>query len=586
MESRDLQLINEKYDQILESVLQVPYDILKPIIEFYLENYKKYKKNGPSVAVNDTNYPPKKFLLDFTGSSYEFLNDYNKTVEVHFKAGRGAHYIENRDGTKRNIFIGLGINPEDAMTDTIQHEVSHFIQYLIQAYHYEMDSSRDVDTLKSQYPLGGIVSKKLLKGDVDTEGYTIGGTRRKRVEHTRQPVEMLTDLTTAINELQYLYYLKIKDKENYKELIKSESSRKDFFMSFLKALQKGIDFGYFPVKNFIVYKKYSAELYQEMISKAYNEFVNNPPNFDTDYIEAKLKEISKEDPNFVRNVYTDYESKARSEIPAFSLDSKSEVKEGRMVHKIIGYKDDGTKYIKSNGFIQSEKNIKKGPKDSVWVFDDAAVVDDAMIMDNAKISDEALIYGNAVIKDSATVSSNGKVGGDSQVSKFTRIGANVSVSGESKIVGGATNTSWLQIVAKNKEVNIKNAIIVPSGMGKNRSSRFHIGRSLENVVYEYKSDLAQWLKLARMSINTDATSNDNPEGLDYEITNTDAFCKKLVNAIIVIQESRGLPKSIFTGRRTLNVDVKKIAKDMEVSLKHCIMARNHEYRFIFGSGEY
>jgi hypothetical protein len=89
-----------------------------------------------------------------------------------------------------------------------------------------------------------------------------------------------------------------------------------------------------------------------------------------------------------------------------------------------------------------------------------------------------------------------------------------------------------------------------------------------------------------MSINIAATSNDNPEGLDYEITDTDAFCKKLVNAIIVIQESRGLPKSIFTGRRTLNVDVKKIAKDMEVSLKHCIMARNHEYRFIFGSGEY
>lgn len=291
MASLDFYDLQNRYEYIIEEgFFHVPEKVLKDIKEFYIENVKMYLDNGGG-KISRRRYPPKDFKLDFSGTSFEFLNFRNPSVTVYLTS-RISHfnsYNHENENTMElfnhgNIYLQLNENQfKNVLYHVIEHEVMHYIQFLMKSLHKDYVS--------------GFPNKRTWRKDLDVHGHLIDGSGSRRVSHSQRPIEYYTDLLTAIRELFKNYHDKIKRNPHYDILMISEKAKKYFFSDFLKAINdtdysEGLFNKSLTIDTFREFKKISPEFYRNILKIAYNAFVNGTPNFDPKQIEKQLKMIS------------------------------------------------------------------------------------------------------------------------------------------------------------------------------------------------------------------------------------------------------------------------------------------------------
>ena len=294
MAGMDFYHIQDNYKYIIEEgYFHVPESILKPIKDFYIENYKQYLENGKG-KISRRLYPPKHFELDFSGTRFEKLNDRKPSIVVYITSKRSYYYDYNHDMidtmflyNQGNIYLQLNPNVvSQVLNNTIEHEVMHYIQSLMERMHKKAG--------------GGYPNRRLWRKDVDEHGRRISGTGRTRVSHSLRPVEYYPDLLTAIRTLFSDYHKMITHYPNYDELLNNTENKKEFFSAFLHGVNNP-DYGndkrtdYFnkslTVDIFRDFKKISPEFYKKILKIAYDAFINRESNFDPKEIEKQLKVI-------------------------------------------------------------------------------------------------------------------------------------------------------------------------------------------------------------------------------------------------------------------------------------------------------
>lgn len=294
MASMDFYNLQNSYTYIIEEgFFHVPENVLKPIKEFYIENYKQYLKNNKG-KISRRLYPPKDFKLDFTGTKFEFLNFRNPSVTVYLTSKGSTYHDYNHDNENTmesfnhgNIYLQLNAsNFERVLYDTIEHEIMHYIQSLM-------------NNLHNQYG-AGFPNKKLWRKDLDVHGGLTNGTGRTRVTHTQRPIEYYPDLLSAIRQLFKNYHDKIKRSPDYDILINNEKSKRFFFTQFLNAVNDPEYSGKvfdkdLTIDTFRQFKKISPEFYKKILNISYNAFVNGQPNFNPKQIEKDLRMIRIDD---------------------------------------------------------------------------------------------------------------------------------------------------------------------------------------------------------------------------------------------------------------------------------------------------
>jgi hypothetical protein len=294
MASMDFYHLQDTYKHIIEEgFFHVPEKVLKPIKDFYIENYKKYLENNKG-KISRRLYPPKDFELDFSGTKYEFLNFRNPSVTVYLTSKGSFHSSHNHDNENTielynhgNIYLQLNTSTfKTVLYHLIEHEVMHYMQLLMSNLHNE-------------YGLG-FPNKKLWRKDVDARGYLTSGTHRSRVSHSQRPIEYYPDLLSAIRELFQNYHDKIKKSPHYDILINNEKSKRHFFSRFLDAVNDPEYSGEvfdkdITIDTFRQFKNISQDFYRRILSIAYNAFVNGQPNFDAKKIEKDLRMIHVDD---------------------------------------------------------------------------------------------------------------------------------------------------------------------------------------------------------------------------------------------------------------------------------------------------
>jgi hypothetical protein len=286
----DFYHLQESYIHIIEEgFFHVPENILKPIKDFYIENYKKYLENGKG-KISRRLYPPKDFKLDFTGTKFEFLNFRNPSITVYLTSKGSFYHDLNHDKEDTmnafnhgNVYLQLNTSIfRRILYDTIEHEVMHYMQSLMKNLHNEYGA--------------GFPNKNLWRKDVNAQGFSTDGSGRTRVSHTQRPIEYYPDLLTVIRQLFQNYHDKIKRSPDYHILIDNEKSKQYFFSQFLNAVNDSEYSGEvfdkdLTIDTFRQFKKISPEFYKKILNIAYNAFVNGQPNFNPKQIEKDLRMI-------------------------------------------------------------------------------------------------------------------------------------------------------------------------------------------------------------------------------------------------------------------------------------------------------
>lgn len=290
MASMDFYHLQDSYIHIIEEgFFHVPENILKPIKDFYIENYKKYLENGKG-KISRRLYPPKDFKLDFTGTKFEFLNFRNPSITVYLTSKGSFYHDLNHDKEDTmnafnhgNVYLQLNTSIfRRILYDTIEHEVMHYMQSLMKNLHNEYGA--------------GFPNKNLWRKDVNAQGFSTDGSGRTRVSHTQRPIEYYPDLLTVIRQLFQNYHDKIKRSPDYHILIDNEKSKQYFFSQFLNAVNDSEYSGEvfdkdLTIDTFRQFKKISPEFYKKILNIAYNAFVNGQPNFNPKQIEKDLRMI-------------------------------------------------------------------------------------------------------------------------------------------------------------------------------------------------------------------------------------------------------------------------------------------------------
>ena len=172
--------------------------------------------------------------------------------------------------------------PAREVYDVIEHEMSHFVQFLIQKY------NRDVKNIERS-KIGGLPSKRHMKGQSSVMGYTNNGYKKA---HSKRPVEYYPDLLSSIRELQYMYHKEHED--NWEQMEKSDPDKKDFLIRFFRSVKEKEPFGRVSSLAFKSFKSLSPEFYQNMSRILYDAFMNKPINFDPVEIKNALGGVTRE----------------------------------------------------------------------------------------------------------------------------------------------------------------------------------------------------------------------------------------------------------------------------------------------------
>jgi len=352
-------LFYKLYDTILTEALEIPRHVFKELEDYIVEIAKKIGINDIK-RLTQKSAPPKEFKIDFTGTRWEFLNVMNPRIKMYLSMGRNKTYYSNTDpvgGDKDTIRSGKGymmIDYRDGLqriiSEILEHEVAHFVQYSIQANENrkrEGGSSGDRFANKKKPLIGGLPNARHLPKDLTVSGRkiksgktwqlhkfgnrepfpTINGIRswvlnapdhntavrkakgymgdkwtkdhkmvaqareisNKRVEHTHRPIEYYTDMLSLIRVLQYNYH--------QEQIVGWESfTKKEYFQKFMSgkhdslASRKQMDMAY---RIFKIFKSLPKPLYQQVLKRVYNIFVNKDVKKDFDEIKKILKDTEE-----------------------------------------------------------------------------------------------------------------------------------------------------------------------------------------------------------------------------------------------------------------------------------------------------
>lgn len=363
-----------------ESLLEIPEKILKPIMDFYVESYKKYKSMDMK-RVDSRSFPPKVFPLDFSGTRFEFLNKLNPkpSVKVYFKSGLSYYSDIDRESLEHTTFkknmpmISLDFNNfRQSMYHIVEHEIIHVVQNLIRKYKFEYKNIRGDDYFRIK--IGGLPSKHLIRGDVDMHGFR----NNRRVEHSQRPIEAYTDALSLVRQMQAAYQHESKEnpKIDKKEFFKKMLSEKgEFHMTNIKGDDlNNREYHVVTVNTDILksFRKVGGGFYRKMLTIIYNAFVNGNDKFSVDYIEDRKKEIDKLQDIAIEKKKSEGTYKEKKILPEFYfnsddlrmgiLDFCDEFLNDRFVAKYFnGFITLGEYLGKSLGILKSGSEIVKFP---------------------------------------------------------------------------------------------------------------------------------------------------------------------------------------------------------------------------------
>ena len=280
----------EKSDQTLfESFFNIPEKIYKEIKDDVYRMLEKIRLENRSRLKTE-----KCYKLDFRGTQWEFLHKLADLFDVCVEYSTDdAGWYRNSD---RKIHLGLN-NANRVIMDTLEHEIGHFIQYRIKDYKVKY-------TAGNKDLVGGLPPREYSNLDnITVQGYKKGSNMMRRTTHAHRPIEIYTDILSAVRSLQYQFQEKYPDYDPSKdfgndhlkihETNKWEKIKKEFFVEFLKALDDGKRFGNFGLASHLFgnFKEISSEFFRFAKKKAYIGFMNYSDNFSKSGHEGRTDEI-------------------------------------------------------------------------------------------------------------------------------------------------------------------------------------------------------------------------------------------------------------------------------------------------------
>lgn len=300
MQRQDLYKIQEKYNLVInEGYFHIPQRIIKEIKDYYIEIYKKFYKS-PSDEITEDKYPSKVFYLDFTGTSFDFLNFIKPkpTVLVKFTSEDSFFWdMENGVNTLKtknrgNIHIQLLKDPvlaRNILSSIIEHEVMHFVQFLLHVYKNKK---------------AGTVPDELMGPAAEIHGssQTKEGILRKRFRHAFRPIEYYPNIVSSVRELHNLFHERFTMIRDWSTFSKWEKPKIKFFKKFLDLVNEvEVEESFTKLfENSVAlhifkdYKKLSPKFYERMLKILYKAFVNEDRNFDPKKIKDELMSIEKD----------------------------------------------------------------------------------------------------------------------------------------------------------------------------------------------------------------------------------------------------------------------------------------------------
>lgn len=358
----------ERLYLLMEGVFSLPRHVFQPIVDYYNDAYKQVVKTGIKRITMKT-FPPKLFPIDLTGTHYDFLQKHfgegNLAVWVYVNLDRVksqfSQYNQNGFDTFNSSRIGnITLDFNDVVRanyDVIEHEMMHYIQYLIRKYKKEKYNQTDPT-------MGGLPPKHLLPKDINIRGYkhdSLGKSKQKRVNHTNRPIEYYTDLLSAVRQIQY----------EYKNHQSRGLSKKDFFENVIKTANGEVIGGYASYAPLVegvfkALKKINGELYQRALKIAYDAFVNKDAPFsrnDLDELKREIKELKQS----AREEMTKKDSEKSKEEKVFN--NKPALKIEYVDRAIYSHLKDGNYEFAENVFdkLPYTKRIESKREDTEYI---------------------------------------------------------------------------------------------------------------------------------------------------------------------------------------------------------------------------
>lgn len=281
---------NDLVDLIVlqEGYFHVPQKVYRHIIRDYYDILRVVKSQKIKRMTRQS-FPVKVYELDFSGTNFEFLNhlnpnseffhthpDWTPSIKVRYTSSGGSWYNnsprsfgeESKEDRALNR-VGMGFIQIDLsddireVVDVIEHEILHYVQYLIQRRKRLLD-------------IGGLPTKKIIDDRYTSGGYKKGSKRMKRTKHSHRPMEYYPDLLSAIRQMEFTFSRYYPDYEyDWRKPTKWEKQKKQFFLGVLNGFPVSI-----ATHVFKEFKKVSKEFYNHMVKVGYDAFVNKPPNLD------------------------------------------------------------------------------------------------------------------------------------------------------------------------------------------------------------------------------------------------------------------------------------------------------------------
>lgn len=300
---------NELYNLVSEGMISVPQEIMKPVQDYYLEAYRKFRSEGKK-KVSERSFPPKVIPLDFTGTKWEFLMKELSTppsVVVTF-TGSDEAYARYRESSPNSYPIKLTFkSPQESLVWINEHELSHVIQFFLDRVAKQKWKEKYKNRKRTgEAEMVGVPPKSVLpKTDVDWHGRK----RVRRTEHTLRPIEYYPDLLTSVRDLRRAFETNFVKGDKSKD---TEENRSRFFKQFYKELgvpwdrfqeylKASADFGFrisatmsYAPRIMRKYRTMGGKMWQHILKTAYNAFVNQDPNFDAEYIRSEMEKIENE----------------------------------------------------------------------------------------------------------------------------------------------------------------------------------------------------------------------------------------------------------------------------------------------------
>lgn len=295
-----IKTFNDLVDLIVlqEGYFHVPKKVYQHIIDDYFEILKTLKSQNIK-RMKIGSFPLKAYDLDFSGTNFEFLNhldpnnpdnklflNWKPSVIIKYTLSGGSWFasippddfmmqaryaVGRKEGRRYNGFIQIDISDGNIrqVVDIIEHEISHYVQYLIKIR-------------KKLSDIGGLPPKEIIDDRYDSYGYKKGDkkilkSKARRTKHAYRPIEYYPDLLSSIRQMEYSFSRYYPEYQyDSKKPTKWEKEKKQFF---LNVINDKIDV---PIATpvFKDFKKISKEFYNHIVKVGYDAFVNKPPNLD------------------------------------------------------------------------------------------------------------------------------------------------------------------------------------------------------------------------------------------------------------------------------------------------------------------